>query len=138
MAVEANSDPMRLSIMILAGVLALAPAAQAGPARSPQERQSLQDLAFVLGRSHALRQVCAGQGDQYWRTRMSGLLTTEGPEPAFGERLKQAFNTGFAGAQTAFPRCTPRVRREEAAAAARGRALAASLMGPVAEDDPSR
>ena len=45
MAVEANSDPMRLSIMILAGVLALAPAAQAGPARSPQERQSLQDLA---------------------------------------------------------------------------------------------
>ncbi len=116
----------------------MAPMAQSSPARSAADRQSLLDLAFVLGRSHALRQACAGASDQYWRTRMSGLLTAEAPEPAFGERLKQAFNTGFAGAQATFPRCTARVRREEAVAAARGRALAASLTGPVAEDDPSR
>jgi uncharacterized protein (TIGR02301 family) len=129
---------MRLSILIVAAALALAPMAQAAPARSAADRQSLLDLAFVLGRSHALRQACAGAGDQYWRTRMSGLLTAEAPEPAFGERLKQAFNTGFAGTQATFPRCTPRVAREEAAAAARGRTLATSLTGPVAEDDPSR
>jgi uncharacterized protein (TIGR02301 family) len=129
---------MRLLIVILAATLALTPMAQAAPARPAADQQSLLDLAFVLGRSHALRQACAGAGDQYWRTRMSGLLTAEAPEPAFGERLKQAFNTGFAGAQATFPRCTPRVAREEAVAAARGRALATSLTGPVAEDDPSR
>jgi uncharacterized protein (TIGR02301 family) len=129
---------MRLSSATLALILALAPVASAAPTRSAADRQSLLDLAFVLGRSHALRQACAGASDQYWRTRMSGLLAAETPEPAFGERLKQAFNTGFAGAQATFPRCTSRVAREEAAAAARGRALAASLTGPVAEDDPSR
>lgn len=129
---------MRLPSTILVLVLALAPVASAAPARSAADRQSLLDLAFVLGRSHALRQACAGAGDQYWRTRMSGLLTAEAPEPAFGERMKQAFNTGFVGTQATFPRCTARVAREAAAAAARGRALAASLTGPVAEDDPSR
>ncbi len=129
---------MRPSIAILAGVLALAPAAWAAPVRSPEERQSLLDLAFVLGRSHALRQACAGPNDQYWRSRMTGLLAAETPDPAFGERLKQSFNTGFAGTQAAFPRCTARVGREETAAAARGRALAASLTRPVADDDPSR
>jgi uncharacterized protein (TIGR02301 family) len=129
---------MRISIAILAGVLALAPATWAAPSRSPEERQSLLDLAFVLGRSHALRQACAGPSDQYWRSRMTSLLAAEAPEPVFGERLKQAFNTGFASTEAAFPRCTGHVRGEEAAAAARGRALAASLTGPVAEDDPSR
>lgn len=109
-----------------------------GQARSPAERQTLTDLAYVLGESHALRQACAGPTDQYWRSRMTALLKTEAPDPALDRQLKVAFNTGFAAAQAAYPRCTRAVARQEAAAAARGSDLATSLTAPVAEDDPSR
>lgn len=134
---------MRRRLVLVVAGLALAWAGSAGaqaPAqgRSPAERQSLIDLAYVLGQSHALRQACAGQRDQYWRARMEKLVSTEQPDPAFSRRLAEAFNTGFAAARTAYPRCGPGSRRAEAAAAARGEALATGLTAPVAEDDPTR
>jgi uncharacterized protein (TIGR02301 family) len=130
---------MRRFIAILTAGLVLGQAggALAGP-RGPAERQSLIDLAYVLGESHALRQACAGPADQFWRARMAAMVKAEAPDPAFDRQLKGAFNTGFAATQSAVPRCAPGVRRREAAAAARGRALASSLIGPVAVDDPSR
>lgn len=130
---------MRLFIAILAMMVALdaALAAAAAP-RTPAEREALTDLAYVLGQSHALRQACAGPSDQHWRERMRALVAIEAPDPAFDAQLKGAFNTGFAAAQAAAPRCTPAVRRRDAAAATRGRALAASLTAVVAVDDPSR
>jgi uncharacterized protein (TIGR02301 family) len=129
---------MRPVIVLLAVALAAATPAAAGPPRAPAERQSLVDLAYVLGRSHALRQACAGAADQYWRGRMGGLIAAEAPDPGFERQLREAFNTGYAAARAAFPRCGPRARREAVQAAARGRDLAASLTGTVAEDDPSR
>jgi uncharacterized protein (TIGR02301 family) len=130
---------MRRLIAILASGLALVAATGVlAQPRTPAERQTLTDLAYVLGQSHALRQACAGPADQFWRQRMSALVTTEAPDPVFDRQLRTGFNTGFAAAQSAFPRCSPEVRRREAAAAARGRALAASLTGPVAVDDPTR
>jgi uncharacterized protein (TIGR02301 family) len=130
---------MRLfsAILALMVVLDAAPAAGAAP-RTPAERETLTDLAYVLGQSHALRQACVGTSDQQWRERMRALVATEAPDPAFDAQLKGAFNTGFAAAQAAAPRCTPAVRRGEAAAAARGRDLAANLTAAVAVDDPSR
>jgi uncharacterized protein (TIGR02301 family) len=130
---------MRAIFAISAAALALVWAAGAlAQSRTPAERQTLSALAFELGRSHALRQVCAGPADQFWRERMSALVATEAPDPAFEGQLNSAFNAGFTTAQTAFPRCTPRARGEAADAAARGRALAESLAAPVADDDPSR
>jgi len=130
---------MRLFIAMLTATLALGGQAHAQPQpRTPAERQTLTDLAYVLGQSHALRQACAGQADQFWRARMRALVAAEAPDPVFEGQLKGAFNTGFAATQAATPRCAPDVRRREAAAAARGRALASSLTGPVAVDDPSR
>ena len=121
-----------------AGLLLAGAAPAAAQERTPAERQTLADLAYVLGRSHALRQACAGPADQFWRARMNRLVATETPDPDFERQLKGAFNTGFLAAQAAFPRCGPRTGREAATAAARGAALAASLTGGVAEDDPSR
>jgi uncharacterized protein (TIGR02301 family) len=131
----------RLTAILGAGlvlVCAASVAAQTPAARGPTERQALVDLAYVLGQSHALRQACTGVRDQHWRQRMETLVSTEQPDPALSRRLAESFNTGFATTQSAYPRCSARSRRAEAAAAARGEALATSLTAPVAEDDPTR
>lgn len=136
----------RLGIpLVIAGLLA--PALIAGAAlaqdRPPVERQTLVDLAYTLGRSHALRQVCAGQGDQYWREKMMQVSQTEAPDADFDSRLKNAFNSGYASGQTEFPTCTADSRRAEAVAAQKGQSLAAQLSSisrPVprmGSDDPA-
>jgi uncharacterized protein (TIGR02301 family) len=112
--------------IILATALAVPVVAQD---RAPDQRQTLIDLSYILGESHALRQACAGQTDQFWRQRMQRLVQTEQPDSAFDKRLKEAFNTGFIAGQTAFPVCGPQSRAEEARIAARGRQLAATLTG---------
>jgi uncharacterized protein (TIGR02301 family) len=127
----------RAAVLILAASLVLADAALA-QTRSPSERQVLADLAYVLGESHALRQACVGPADQYWRDKMSDLVATERPDPAFDRRLKMAFNAGYSATQAAYPHCTHGARLRQQTAAQRGRDLSASLTGPVAEDGPPR
>ena len=113
-------------------------AAFASPAvaqdRTPTQRQTLTDLAYVLGESHALRQACLGPLDQFWRARMLRMVDAEAPDPAFNTRLHNAFNAGFSSAQAQYPTCGADSRKAEAAAAARGQALAASLAKPVADN----
>lgn len=109
---------MRRSILILALCAVAFPVLAQD--RSPALRQSLVDLAYVLGESHALRQACAGAEDQYWRTRMMNLVSNEKPDAALDGRLKESFNTGFASRQTEFHACTPASRRAELAAANHG------------------
>jgi len=115
--------PVLLPILLLVA-LAAGPAAAQGPGDS---RETLADLARVLGESHALRQACAGPEDQFWRQRMLRLLAVEAPGPDLERALKDAFNAGYAERQAAFAACTPRTRQAEAAAAARGRVLAGRL-----------
>ena len=99
-------------------------AAFASPAlaqdRPPAQRQTLTDLAYVLGESHALRQACLGPLDQFWRARMLRMVDAEAPDPAFNTRLHNAFNAGFSSAQAQYPTCGADSRKAEAAAAARG------------------
>ncbi len=97
--------------------------------RTPDQQQTLTDLAYVLGQSHALRQACEGASDQFWRGRMYRLLQTEQPDQGFDRRLKQAFNAGYAASQAAYPTCTPQSRRAEAKAAEHGRTLVEGLSG---------
>ena len=106
--------------------------------RAPSQYQTLIDLAYVLGESHALRQACSGLEDQYWRERMQDLVRTETPDLDLDRRLKTAFNTGFVAGQSAFPVCGRASRREEARQAAKGRALASSLTGSIANSAPPR
>ncbi len=95
--------------------------------RGPTERQSLLDLAFTLGESHALRQVCEGAGDQYWRSRMVRLTEVEKADQAFDAQLRERFNTGFAARQGQFPECDEASRQAEQQVARKGQALAAKL-----------
>ena len=102
--------------------------------RTPAQRQALTDLAYVLGQSHALRQVCLGAQDQFWRGRMLKMVDAEAPDPAFDTRLHNAFNAGFSSAQAQYPACGPDSRRAEVVAAGRGQALAASLAKQMADN----
>ncbi|MBO9558211.1 MAG: TIGR02301 family protein [Caulobacter sp.] len=118
----------RLPLNVL---IALAVLCGAGPAlaqdRGPAERQSLLDLAFTLGESHALRQVCEGAGDQYWRSRMVRLTEVEKADQAFDAQLRERFNTGYAARQGQFPQCDEASREAEQQVARKGQALANKL-----------
>ena len=86
---------MRRVLPIVVAVL-LAPVPSLAQERSPEMRRTLAELSRVLGESHALRQACEGNDDQYWRTRMNRLVETEGGDPEAEARLKDQFNPGFA------------------------------------------
>jgi uncharacterized protein (TIGR02301 family) len=98
--------------------------------RTPAQRQTLTELAYTLGQSHALRQACQGSGDQYWRTRMSELLQTEAPDETFDRALREAFNTGYAAAQAQFSKCDASSQDEAVQVAHRGAALARAAGRP--------
>ncbi len=114
----------RLAALVLALAAATSALAQD---RTPAQRQTLSELAYVLGQSHALRQACQGTADQYWRTRMSQLLQTETPDETFERTLREAFNTGYAAAQAEFSKCDADSQEEAVRAARHGEALAQAL-----------
>jgi len=125
----------------LNALLALAAVFGAGSAvaqdRAPAERQTLLDLAFTLGESHALRQVCQGGDDQYWRSRMVRLTEVEKADQAFDAQLRDRFNTGFAARQGEFPGCEDASRQAEQAAARKGQALAVKLSKSMRTRSPT-
>ncbi len=118
-----------LAILLPAAALA----APAVPPRSAQARQMVVDLAYALGETHALRQVCLGEEDQELRVQMSRLVEIEQTDPALGaagqRRLIEAFNAGFSARGAQFPSCRPEVQAALEAAAAKGEALARRLGG---------
>ncbi len=124
--------------MAAAALLAVAVTPALAQERSPAERQTLVDLAYVLGQSHALRQACKGRGDQYWRSRMQQLVATEQPDGPFDRRLADSFNDGFVAEHQAFQACDAAGRREAARVADKGRELSVTLSAGVAEDEPTR
>ncbi|HWW25923.1 MAG TPA: TIGR02301 family protein [Caulobacter sp.] len=123
------------ALLVLAVLLGPGPALAQD--RSPAERQALLDLAFTLGESHALRQVCEGAGDQYWRARMMRLVEVEKADQAFDAQLRDRFNTGFAAGQGQFTQCGEASLRAEQQAAVKGRTLAARLARSMRARSPS-
>ena len=117
---------LALAALVLAVLLGAALPA-AAQERTPPERATLGDLAYAIGESHALRQLCLGPNDQYWRDRMLRLTQVEDADPAFDAVLRERFNTGFAAGQADAVACGPASKKAEAEAAARGQALAAKL-----------
>jgi uncharacterized protein (TIGR02301 family) len=114
----------RLAWIGVAAALAAAPAQ--GQDGGTGHRRAVLELAGVLGRSHALRQACRGEADQYWRGWMEKMLATEAAGEAFDRRLRSNFNAGYAAAQAQFPACTGEAQAEADRLASRGRALAAA------------
>ena len=116
---------------LAAAALVLATAGSAlAQDRTPAQRQTLTDLAYALGQSHALRQACVGAADQYWRERMGQLLQTETPDEAFERGLRESFNTGYAAAQAQFSACDARSQAEAAQVARHGASLAGAAGKP--------
>jgi uncharacterized protein (TIGR02301 family) len=110
-------------------VLTLAIATPAlGQQREPVQRQVLVDLAYVLGEAHALRQLCAGPADQFWRNRMLKMIDTESADHGFEQRLRETFNTGYVARQAQFTQCSPQSRDAETRVAAHGQDLARRLI----------
>jgi uncharacterized protein (TIGR02301 family) len=96
----------------------------AGSSETPQQRQRVIDLAYVLGEAHALHRVCAGSGDNTWRGRMARLLQVEAPDSAFRARLMTSFNAGFVARNAQFATCSDKSAMAERTVAERGRGLA--------------
>jgi len=116
----------------------------AGPAlaqeRPRDQRQRLLELAYALGESHALRQACEGEDDQYWRARMARLIQVERPGQGLEAQLEERFNAGFDARRGAYPACDEATRKAEAQAARHGRALALNLAQStilVRREDPA-
>jgi uncharacterized protein (TIGR02301 family) len=95
--------------------------------RAADERQRLLDLAYTLGESHALRQACQGEGDQYWRSRMVRMTEVEQADQAFDAQMRERFNTGFASRRSEYPACDEASHNAEQATARKGQALARKL-----------
>jgi uncharacterized protein (TIGR02301 family) len=126
----------RIGVALAAAVL-LSPAASVAQDRSPADRQTLVQLAYVLGESHALRQACVSASDQFWRNRMRTLEGAEQPDAPFDRRLQDSFNDGFLAGRANFPHCTQKARDDAAAIAAKGQSLVESLSTGVAQDEPA-
>lgn len=132
------SRPFLLGVALAALVASplLASAAWAQE-RDAGERQRLLDLAYVLGESHSLRQVCEGEGDQYWRARMVRLTEVEQADQAFDVQMRERFNTGFAAGRSEYPVCDGASRKAEQQAARKGQALARKLSQSVRKARPA-
>lgn len=120
---------MRLALLLLLAA-APAPAPRAVPPRAAAERQALADLAYELGRAHALRRACAGSEDGLWRDRMNRVLAIENADAATRPQLVGRFNIGFAEGRAAFPTCTAASRDAARESAARAARLSRELAGP--------
>ncbi len=108
--------------------------------RDAGERQRLLDIAYALGESHALRQACQGEGDQYWRARMVRMTEVEQADQAFDAQMRERFNTGFASRRSEYPTCDDASRKAEQQTARRGQALARRLsqsMRQAARPEPT-
>lgn len=85
-------------------------------------------LSEVLGKAHAVRVMCNGRNDQYWRSYMMRLLDLEA---AYGGGLRtsmaNAFNAGYSTTEAAFPGCTQAAVDAEKGYAAEGQAFANNL-----------
>lgn len=108
-------------------VLALLSGAAAAQERSADQVSTLVELARVMGESQALRQVCLGDDDRHWRTRLTSLIDNEQAEPDLERRLSGSFNAGLAAWRKTYPDCGPATRQAQADVADRGKALSARL-----------
>jgi len=120
-----------LVVLILIALLgALPAAAQSGelPARDRTYVTNLIDLSELIGSAHAVRVVCNGTQDQFWRSYMQQLLGLEAPSPGdLRNRMVTAFNSGYQREFAQLPGCTQDARDDEAVFSEEGRRLSEAL-----------
>lgn len=129
---------LRPALAVLVAAALAAPGAVLAQDRPPAERQQLLELAFTIGESHALRQLCLGAGDQYWRSRMVRMTEVEKADQAFDAQMRDRFNTGFAAGQGEHPACDEAARKAAEQSARKGQALSARLARAMRTASPDQ
>jgi len=114
------------------GLLALLPALTAQSQSTVRSQDYFRDvtaLAEVLGKAHAIRVVCNGRNDQYWRSYMLRLLELEAPyQGGLRRSMVNGFNAGFSWGNDLHRVCDGDAATAEKAYAAEGRDLSARLV----------
>lgn len=96
--------------------------------RSQDYFRDVTTLSENLGKAHAVRVVCNGRDDQYWRGYMQRLLQLEAPSSGGLRRsMVNAFNAGFSTGQAVHTSCSPDTVAAEKRYATTGRDLARRL-----------
>lgn len=129
-----------LSLALAASTSAL-PALPQGnlPVRGPDYFRDAADLAGVLGGAHAIRVLCNGNEDQYWRRYMADLLAVEAPEPGnLRSSLVSAFNQTYSQTSDQFRICDGRAVEAEARFARTGEQIAGRLASHYFPKDARR
>lgn len=109
------------------------------PVRGPDYFRDAADLAAILGGAHAVRVLCNGNEDQYWRRYMADLLTYEAPEPGnLRSSLVSAFNQGYSEISSQYRVCDGRAVAAEASFARTGEEIAGRLATHYFPKDTSR
>jgi uncharacterized protein (TIGR02301 family) len=88
--------------------------------------ETARELAEVLGRAHAVRTLCNGPDDAYWRNYMVELLEQEGEGGRRGD-LTNAFNRGYRSQRGETSECSGNMTGLEASIARRGKALSDAI-----------
>ena len=97
--------------------------------RSQDYFRDVTALAEVLGKAHAIRVVCNGRNDQYWRSYMLRLLELEAPyQGGLRRSMVNGFNAGFSWGSDLHPDCDGSAVNAEKAYAREGRDLSARLV----------
>lgn len=131
MITDGMSRLFLIGVAPIALVLALVAAPVLAQERDAKDRQRLLDLAYTLGESHALRQACQGETDQYWRSRMVRLTEVEQADQAFDAQMRERFNTGFASRRSEYPTCDDASRKAEQQVSRKGQSQALKMSQSV-------
>lgn len=94
----------RLAVMLVAMMLAVAPAQSQSAAPFDGD---LQRLAEILGALHYLRALCGSNEGQKWREQMEALVEAEAPSGPRRQQMVASFNRGYRGFQQTYRSCTP-------------------------------
>lgn len=121
----------RFALACISALLLALPAFAQEPEEKPAPPREaplhmVSELAETLGRAHAVRTLCNGDQDGYWRNYMLTMMSYEGG----GSRraaLTSAFNRGYQGQRRETPSCNDSSSGAEARIAARGKELADAI-----------
>lgn len=96
--------------------------------RSQNYLRDVISLASTLGSAHAIRLLCNGRDDQYWRVYMQELLGVEAPyQSRLRSSMVDAFNSAFQQESRRRSQCDESAVSAEKVYASTGQRLANSL-----------
>ncbi|MEM9669756.1 MAG: TIGR02301 family protein [Pseudomonadota bacterium] len=98
------------------------------PTRDQNYMRDLVALSEIMGSAHALRVVCNGVDDQFWRSYMQQLLGLEAPNRSgIRASMVDAFNRGYQQEQRLARSCDGATANAEAQYASRGQRISERL-----------